>query len=1078
MQQRHISRLVAAALALPMLAVMALPTDAAPVASLAKAGPVGQPADYTVTLVTGDQVLVHGDDIQPIPVKERAGIAYDISKLAGHTYVIPSDATPAIAAGLMDRRLFDITALQEFGYGQSAEIPLIVDERMQAAGLRTTSAITRSSKAVRAKKGTVWKALKGTRTKVWLDGKRQVDLAESVPQIGAPAAWQAGFTGKGVKVAVLDTGIDATHPDFEDRIADNRNFTNDASTDDTNGHGTHVASTIAGDGSKYRGVAPDATLAVGKVCESVGCYDSAILAGMDWAARDAKAQVVNMSLGAPNSPDIDPLEAEVDKLTAETGTLFVIAAGNSNGTGSVSSPSTADSALSVGAVDKNDNPAPYSNRGPRVPDGVIKPEIAAPGTAITAARATNSPLPTVDGQYTTASGTSMATPHVAGAAAVLAERRPEWQATELKSALVSSSTGQGDVNAVGAGRVDLAQAVQQDLYAVTSMVNFGLQSWPHSDDEPVSSQVTYRNTGSASITLSLSTSGSPFTPGQETVTIPAGGQAEATVIADTRTGPVGNLTGRLLATAEGVRIVIPLVVDSEVESYDLTIKQIGRDGKPAPIRSTLVVKLDSLKLDRPISADGTVTLRRPKGRYMIESKIFGDDIVSMVQPLLELGRDTTLTFDARDAKLVRPTVKGVGGGIALQDVGFSRSWDSNFGRAFFGGQVLQFGMNVPITPLYTVQYGPEFPKGELLSWVNYRIAEPGPAKDFTDSPYVYHLFWDFDGKYPTGLAPTVKRDELARVRQNFHAMMPNTFGLTRSWGGSAGRQIRSSVPLLVTLPFSRDEYYMAKEGRTWTYTFATTTARQFFPNLTTEEEYIPEALTPGKTTEKHWHRGVFGASLFKQGTLNLLGSYRDGDSMTITPITYSDGVAGRIGFPFRVLTTRTALYRDGVLVSANDDPWISHIFPSLPAEPSTYRLEVDRQLDRTWHPMSDRTRTVWTFRSAASPGKQALPLMVASISPELDSWNTAPANKPFKLPVTVTRNPGSASATVTSVKVETSFDDGKTWRRISVLPGGQGTYNALTTNPAPGGWASLRVTATDSAGGKVEQTIIHAYRIR
>ena len=142
--------------------------------------------------------------------------------------------------------------------------------------------------------------------------------------------------------------------------------------DDTVGHGTHVASTIAGSGAasggKYRGVAPDATLLFGKVCENDGCTDSAILAGMQWAAVEQHAAVVNMSLGGGDTPEVDPLEEAVETLTAQTGTLFVIAAGNDGVDGSVGSPGTADAALTVGAVDRDDELADFSSRGPRVGD--------------------------------------------------------------------------------------------------------------------------------------------------------------------------------------------------------------------------------------------------------------------------------------------------------------------------------------------------------------------------------------------------------------------------------------------------------------------------------------------------------------------------------------------------------------------------------------------------------------------------------------------------------------------------------------------------------------------------------------
>ncbi|MFF1834311.1 S8 family serine peptidase [Streptomyces sp. NPDC058231] len=175
-----------------------------------------------------------------------------------------------------------------------------------------------------------------------------------------PTAWAAGYDGTGTKVAILDTGIDATHADLSDRIAEARNFSDSADTVDRFGHGTHVASIIAGSGAasggKYKGVAPGAKLLIGKVLGDTGSgTDSSVLAGMEWAAHSG-AKVVSMSLGANNyTDDTDPLGQAVNRLTAETGTLFVIAAGNAGPDPStIGSPGSADAALTVAAVDGQD----------------------------------------------------------------------------------------------------------------------------------------------------------------------------------------------------------------------------------------------------------------------------------------------------------------------------------------------------------------------------------------------------------------------------------------------------------------------------------------------------------------------------------------------------------------------------------------------------------------------------------------------------------------------------------------------------------------------------------------------------
>ncbi|MFF0249192.1 S8 family serine peptidase [Streptosporangium sandarakinum] len=219
--------------------------------------------------------------------------------------------------------------------------------------------------------------------KIWLDGRLSYTLDRSTEQIGATEAWKQGMTGEGVTVAVLDSGYDPDHPDLKGVVTQTRNLSEEPDIRDNLGHGTHVASTVAGNGEKYRGVAPGARLAVGKVGGAAGASESAVVAGMEWAALEAKAKIVNFSMAAPDEPGIDPVEQAVNTLSAKAGTLFVVGAGNS-GRSPVSSPAGADAALTVGAVDRRDRMAAFSSTGPRAGDHAVKPDITAPGAGIDA----------------------------------------------------------------------------------------------------------------------------------------------------------------------------------------------------------------------------------------------------------------------------------------------------------------------------------------------------------------------------------------------------------------------------------------------------------------------------------------------------------------------------------------------------------------------------------------------------------------------------------------------------------------------------------------------------------------------
>ena len=260
-----------------------------------------QAQPVTVTLLTGDRVTLASADARTgsvQPAKGREKMQFIVNREADRLYVIPQDASRLIRSGQLDRRLFDVTGLVRSGYHDAARdnLPLIVTHRAGAATTATGTLrgvggrVTRELPAIggaavvaaKDQATAFWTGVTagsvGVRTdtaggieKIWLDGKRQLTLDHSVPQIGAPAAYQAGFTGRGVTVAVLDTGVDAEHPDLAGKIADEQNFSEVPELGDTVGHGTHVASIIAGSGAasdgRYRGVAPDATLVSGKVCE-------------------------------------------------------------------------------------------------------------------------------------------------------------------------------------------------------------------------------------------------------------------------------------------------------------------------------------------------------------------------------------------------------------------------------------------------------------------------------------------------------------------------------------------------------------------------------------------------------------------------------------------------------------------------------------------------------------------------------------------------------------------------------------------------------------------------------------------
>ncbi|MFF8277335.1 S8 family serine peptidase [Streptomyces lateritius] len=648
--------LISAATAVPLLAsglaVLHAPAQAAPSkpAVSAKAS-----ATHKVTLVTGDVVTVtttaDGRQIADVDRPDSAVGGVKLQEVMGDLFVIPDEAAPLLGTDRLDRRLFNVTDLIEMGYddAKSAAVPLIATYAEPTSRTADEPTAPRGSKLTRKLKGirgavlstdkrqarTFWTALvpQGSDTlgadveKLWLDGRVKAALKESVPLIGASDAWADGYTGKGVKVAVLDTGIDVNHPDFGGLIDGTASFVPGEGVTDVNGHGTHVAGTIVGSGAASgganKGVAPDADLFVGKVlggAEGSG-QNSWVMAGMQWAAESG-ADVVNMSLGDSYPTDgSDPMSQMVDALSARYGTLFVIAAGNA-GPESISAPGAAASALTVAATDKRDRLASFSSTGPLAHSGGMKPDIAAPGVDITAARSQEM-TDGGEGLYRTISGTSMATPHVAGAAAILAQRHPEWTGAQLKEHLTSTAKGlDGGYSPyeVGTGRLDVAAAVRTTVRGTGSLF-LGNHTWPHQPgDVAVTKDLTFTNTGPDDVTLNLALTadGGPFALGAAAVTVPAGGTAAVPVTGDPRAASPGRHAGYVTATdaATGKPVTrTSVALLKEEERYDLNIKLVGKDGKPAS--GWVGVNLAGDVWPWSVHVDGSTTVRMPPGLYTV-----------------------------------------------------------------------------------------------------------------------------------------------------------------------------------------------------------------------------------------------------------------------------------------------------------------------------------------------------------------------------------------------------------------------------------------------------------------------------
>jgi serine protease AprX len=325
------------------------------------------------------------------------------------------------------------------------------------------------------------------------------DVSREVVDPPAQDQPETALKGAGVTIAMLDSGV-AAHPEIQTLVAAvdfvgtyDPTFAPSGSID-LNGHGTHVAGIMVGNGSRssgqFTGVAPEAGLVSVRVLDGQGSgRTSDMLAGLQWIL-DHKDQygirVLNLSLGHPvyEAAEVDPLVQAVDSLW-DAGIVVVCAAGNNgrSGHGTISSPCNSRKVITVGALNEHktfdsldDSITTYSSQGPTLIDLIAKPDLLAPGNKIVSARAVGSYLDTLSPERRIAadaaqplvcrhfqmSGTSMAAPFVAGAAALMVQQDPSLNPGTVKARLMLSAkkVALGDPFATGAGLLDVLAALR------------------------------------------------------------------------------------------------------------------------------------------------------------------------------------------------------------------------------------------------------------------------------------------------------------------------------------------------------------------------------------------------------------------------------------------------------------------------------------------------------------------------------------------------------------------------------------------------------------------------------------------
>ncbi|MFD7297714.1 S8 family serine peptidase [Streptomyces sp. NPDC059897] len=1074
----------------------------------------------TVTLVTGDKVVVTKDrsgrtSAAVLPHEDGTQPLFRTFQSGKDLYVYPEGASQAVAEDRADAELFNVTGLIRQGYddAHTDALPLIatygkgVDvaksapapPRGSSRGLLLPAADGVALKAEKATAETFWQEVTGARSrsastpkKLWLDGRVETTLDRSTKQVHAPEAWAAGFDGRNTKVAVLDTGVDADHPDLADRVATSKNFTDATNTDDHVGHGTHTASTVGGSGAasggRKKGVAPAASLLVGKVLDDSGFgMDSWVIAGMQWAV-DQKADVVSMSLGSSAIGECDdPVAQATGQLARQTRSLFVVAAGNAGpGTETVSSPGCVPDVLTVGAVDRDDSTAPFSSRGPVAVTHTLKPEIAAPGVDISAASAGGRGVYA----YRSMSGTSMATPHVAGAAALVRQAHPDWAAQQVKAALVSSArTGGGVAGAdeTGGGVLDAFAAVRQKVLAAPA-VQGGSYNWPQDASDRTTVKVPFTNTGDSDLTLAVSVGdvhgndgstvrSAVIEPEQRKVTIPAGATAQVPVRIDPtarlKDSQYGAVSGRIHATGRDVHVSVPVTLHVQPETVTLRVKAVDRHGRPATGTSSL--DLAALDTDtgerRSNSGAPDQTYRVRPGEYSLSGFVTTYDaggapesMSYLARPQLRITQDTTVVLDARRAhRLSLDTERPAA--VSATTFSYARTWDDTWqisGSLTADDTVQKFYADIDgRTTSGTFEFRP--------TW-RATGSEEG-------RPYVYNLTFPTAGPLGADQVHRPKDSRLARVTETWHAMGKEGDYLdalfVRPPAGDG--YIPVSAFGKVQVPATRTAYYSPGEDA-WYH--GAMTSFPFAAFMGDRER----TYRSGQRATEEWYRGPLrpAAERSPDGRRALAGE-RQGDRIGIQTALWVDGSGDHWspGGSFGDLG-KLVLKRDGQKVGSSAYPY--DVF-DVPDEDSEYELtqhlEKIPSSDRNWL-RSTAVATSWTFRSHREPDvvSRGLPLLFPAYDLPVDTMNTLPAQKGQKVGLSVEGHAGYTPAAITAATLSYSYDGGATWIQAPTEEHDGRWTAVLDHTGAAGKHVTLKATFTDANGTAVTQSITRAYDVR
>lgn len=916
------------------------------------------------------------------------------------------------------------------------------------------------------------KALPGVRA-VYPDVTLQAALNESVPLVGAPVLWAQAVRGKGQRVAVIDTGIDYTHPDLGGCLGTGCKvmggwdfFNNDADPQDDNGHGTHVAGIVAANGT-LKGVAPEASLLAYKVLNKNGSGKASdMIAALERALVDG-ATVVNMSIGGPGSPD-DPLCQAVNALSA-LGVVVVVAAGNEGSAFlTITSPGLASQAITVAASDKSDALAVFSSRGPVAsPTDILKPDLTAPGVAILSTVPKEGTYGSPDG-YRSLDGTSMASPHVAGAAALLRQLHPSWNPAMIKAALQNSTRDLGDpVLSQGSGRLDLTQAATLSVLVQPGSLSFGaddlqLTTWQKS----MSFQVTHLGGQTASYSLSLShplpegamLSLTPvaFTlhPGQSQV-VTANLVVDNTLLADSDKPPYAYFSS-ILVQSGGRTVKMPLAF---IKQPMLSVRlDLGVDEYP-----WLVVVHN--RVDRVWSYPfySSVDLLLPAGIYDV-MVYFLDGITYVVREGVELQSYTPLLISPQEAShtltLDFYDQSGEKVDFTTLRLAFSGFWHKATGIGLLG-------------------FGQWCRKDAACDRVNFSDLSPAYTYEVRAPTWRNGIYSDIYAQKTDGLmADAVLGNDPAAFQPVIHRNQPNgsgTMSIYRWWGNGLYFATITGIGENISAPYTFTSYYqpIPADAR-WGYSmFRLHNAPAFDP-----------VYTPVRAQSAGFRVDESGVSLYALGNQTHV---QRTETVLELPTGFSPVHWAGVAVATETLTFRPAASGTALLAGPmQDEPWgISF----------THRLTLNGEVvsQGAW-PGKESLATSGTlvfqgeyggFPVNCYPGTGSVklemdsrladstPPVIASLSARLASgmiFDVLPAMQPVRLDLVVTDAVGVAEV---EVAVRSNALTGG-WQPLTLTAAGTG-WQALLPALPPYARLDLRIRAVDVNGNRLENIFQPAF---